>query len=421
MKSNLFVSEYGADRERVLLFGLLLATTCYLCVLSFLNARGLRVSSALVGLTEALLYFLCIALQFRRLPFGTVVFSICVFSWLVFTWLVRDELDPKGLRDIIIPLLFISLGRYVNAPPLADIFLRRITIVLVVIGLFEVFFTDAYARLFNTFSFYVNLGGIRESSAMFEGQMLTLNGYRPEGIGRTILPFLFGSHRASSTLMEPVSFGNFAVILLAWGLSKSWKDIAQTPFFIVAAVLIISLADSRFGILMGFVLLLARCVPYKILSRLAPLIPVAAFFLVLGIAYFLPNKGDNILGRVTRSGMELLKFDWTLVLGLHGPLPNFGDMGYAYVLSRFGAPLVLVFLFSLFLIPMKDEQGIRFRALILFYFSANLAISGTSIFALKTAGICWFLFGVLALADKKSSSKTVPTQYPAHNTPMRFS
>jgi putative polymerase len=35
-------------------------------------------------------------------------------------------------------------------------------------------------------------------------------------------------------------------------------------------------------------------------------------------------------------------------------------------------------------------------ALIVLYFFSSLAISGTSVFALKTAGLMWFLFGALA-------------------------
>jgi putative polymerase len=60
--------------------------------------------------------------------------------------------------------------------------------------------------------------------------------------------------------------------------------------------------------------------------------------------------------------------------------------------------MLIVFILALFLMPMADQRGIRFRILIVVYFFANIAISGTSVFALKTAGIMWFLFGVLSAA-----------------------
>jgi len=384
--------------ERRWLFVLLLGSTCYLLLLSFLNANVLRVSPGLVALVEVVLYLLCIALQFRRFPLGTLVMCLFVVGWLLLAWLIRAEPDPKGVRDLIIPFLFLSLGRYVADPSLADSLVKRIAVVVLLIGIVEAAFTHLYAVWFNTFSFYVNLGNIGEKAAMFDGQMLTLNGYRPEGIGRTLLPFLLGSHRASSVFLEPVSMGNFAVILLAWILSKPKVEIFRSLIPLTVALAVIVLADSRFGLLMTAALLVMRGLPLWLIGRGAILIPLVTLAVVLGIAEYLPSGGDNIMGRITRSGHELLKFDGALLMGLSGPLPANGDMGYAYISSRFGAPLVLALVAALCLLPMRSDQGRWFRSMVLVYFCANLAISGTSIFALKTAGLLWFLFGVLTLA-----------------------
>lgn len=280
----------------------------------------------------------------------------------------------------------------------ADRQLKVIVGILVVLGLFEALLTRSYSQLFNTFSFYVNLGGIRESAAMFDGQLLTLNGFRPEGIGRTILPDLLGPHRTSSAMMEPVSLGNFGVILLAWGLSKPWPEIRRFPAWILSAALLIALSDSRFGLTLSFVLVTARLLPLPMLRKLAPFFPFLILAAVLGLAVFWPSTGDHLLGRISLSGNALLNFDSRMLLGLQGPLPNFGDMGFAYVISRFGIPLCLVLILAMFTLPMADLRGERFRILIVLYIFANLAVSGTSVFALKTAGLMWFLFGVLSAA-----------------------
>jgi len=55
-------------------------------------------------------------------------------------------------------------------------------------------------------------------------------------------------------------------------------------------------------------------------------------------------------------------------------------------------------------------RGVRFRALIVLYLFASLAISGTSIFALKTAGIMWFLFGVLSVAPGRAGVESAGSQ-----------
>jgi putative polymerase len=382
---------------------ILIASVCYLSALSFINARGINVSPALVGLFEALIYAACLVLLRRQLPLSTLAFSFCICAWIVFTWVIRQSPDFKSLRDLIIPLLFFSLGRYVADVGFADRCLKWIIGIVITIALYEVLFTNSYATLFNSFTFYQNISGISEAAASFKGQMLSLNGYRPEGIGRTIMPSVLGSHRASSVFMEPIALGNFAVIILAWGLSKSRAEIIKAPVFVLGAALIITLCDSRFGLLMTATLLACRAIPLPIINRLAPAFPFMILGLLLSLAWLAPSIGDNLHGRVTTSGMALLHFDAAYLMGLGSPLPLFGDMGYAYLLSRFGVPLAIALVALIFLIPMADQRGQRFRSMIVLYIFANLAISGTSVFALKTAGIMWFLFGVLSTVRSEAT------------------
>jgi len=366
------------------------------------------VSASLTGLLEACIYAVCIGIQIHRMPLSTVTFACWVAAWIALTWLFRQSIDLKSMRDFIIPVLFISLGRYVGDVCFAERCLKLIVGIVIVMGLFELAFLDTYAQLFNTFSFYVNLGGINENAAMFEGQMLTLNGYRPEGVGRTLFPFLLGPHRVSSVLMEPVSLGNFAVIVLAWALSKPWAEMRKAAFFFWSAALLIVLCDSRFGMMMALALVAFRCVPDDLRNKLSPTIPFAILAVIIAIALVYTVGGDNFLGRVTFSGNQLLRFDWKLLLGVHSPLPNYGDVGYAYVISRFGVPLSIVCVAALFLVPMGNRQGERFRSLIVLYMFSILAISGTSIFALKTAGLMWFLFGVLAANAATAGNRSLP-------------
>ena len=376
---------------------ILLLSVCNLPVLAFLNARGIAASSALVGLAEALAFALCLGLQLRRLPPWTVALGLGLVSWIVLTWLIRQRPDVKSLRDLLIPILFLSLGRQVADSAFAERCLRGITALVVVVALLEVLFTDAYGTLFNTFSFYAGLGSIHESAAMFSGQTLTLNGFRPEGIGRTLLPALLGSHRTSSLFLEPVSLGNYAVLLLAWTLSRDWKDMGRPALWMgLAALLLIVLSDSRFGMLMAALLLGYRLLPMPFFRWVAPLFPFALFGAILGVAWFMPQLSDNLLGRISASGQALLGFDAARVMGFDSPLPGFGDMGYAYVLSRFGALQLIGLLLLLFLMPCTGERARRLRALLVLYVFSSLAISGTSVFALKTAGLMWFLLGALA-------------------------
>jgi putative polymerase len=328
-------------------------------------------------------------------------------SWIVFTWLIRQRIDLKSVRDLMIPILFLSLGRFVADSWFADRCMRKIAFLVLTVALLETIFVAAYGDLFNPFAFYAGLGSIRESAAMFEGQTLTLNGFRPESIGRTLLPAVFGSHRTSSVFLEPVSLGNFAVILLAWALSNARSQFGRNEALMCGvAMVLIALSDSRFGMLMAILLPVYRLLPVTVFRWVAPTFPFVIFASILGVALVLPVVGDNLLGRIAVSGQAFLRFDEATLLGLHSPLPGFGDMGYAYVVSRFGVVTVIALIIVLFLIPVASERASRFRGLIVLYLFSNLAISGTSVFALKTAGLMWFLFGAVA-ADPRQAFRRV--------------
>ncbi|MCX8521386.1 MAG: hypothetical protein ORN28_07605, partial [Rhodoferax sp.] len=230
----------------------LLTSVLGLPALAMLNVAGLPVSSGLVVLLELLIFCLCLLLQVQRIPPWTLALLLGLLSALLLNWLLRQSMDIKSARDLLIPVLFVSLGRMVADADWADRWLRGMVLLVLAVGLFEAVFPGAYGRLFDTFSFYSRLGSIHESAAMVAGQTLTLNGFRPEGIGRTLLPALLGHHRTSSLFLEPVSLGNFAVIVLAWQLAKDWAAMRRCDgWMLAAALLLIVLADSRFGMLMA--------------------------------------------------------------------------------------------------------------------------------------------------------------------------
>ena len=384
----------------------LLLSVLGLPALALLNAQGLPASSGTVVLLELLVFCLCLLLQVQRIPPWTLALLLGLLSWLLLNWLLRQSMDIKSARDLLIPVLFISLGRMVADADWADRLLRGLVLLVLVVGLLEAVFPAAYGSLFDTFSFYSRLGSIRESAAMYAGQTLTLNGFRPDGIGRTLLPALLGNHRSSSVFLEPVSLGNFAVIVLAWQLAKDWTGLRRSDWLLLAAaLLLIVLADSRFGMLMALALVAMRLLPHSVFVVLTRAYPFLAFAGLLALAWWLPMAGDNLAGRLSVSGLRLLDFDAARLLGLDSPLPDYGDMGFAYALSRFGVLLVLALLALLFLLPAPSQRAERLRGLLVLYVFSSLAISGTSVFALKTAGLMWFLLGTL-FADAPAQVRT---------------
>jgi putative polymerase len=390
---------------------LLLAVVSHHWLLCLLHTRGISVSVAVVALAELLIYAACIPLLLHRLSLRSL---IVVFLALGLTGLIAlargGYFDPKAARDLFIPLVFVWAGRsFAQGGRSVDRPLLVATAVVIAIGLVEALAPELYSQFFNTFNYYVVLGGIDASSAQVAGQSVTLNGLRPEGIGRTLLPQVLGAQRVSSVFLEPVSLGNFAVILMGYGLAKPLREWRMSIWFVLSAVVLITLADSRFGIYMFGLLLVLRLLVHGRTHLLAVAFPLFGGCILLALATYAPGTGDNLIGRMTVSGEYLLGFDEMNLLGLRDFATNFGDMGYAYVISRFGLPGIVLMWLCVFMLPLHDEAARRFRTAMSAYVTLILCVSGTSLFALKTAGVLWFLFGAMSMKKPQEQPKEETT------------
>ena len=128
---------------------------------------------------------------------------------------------------------------------------------------------------------------------------------------------------------------------------------------------------------------------------------MCAVILVLFGLYYGSSYSDNIPGRLYLSGTTMIGFGAAEIFGLAGYNLNFGDMGYSIILTRFGLLGVAVLWICLWMMKMRDESGERFRTYVVIYLSLILCISGTSLFALKSAGVLWFLLGCCVVRDKQ--------------------
>lgn len=390
-----------ASGKRRLLLAILIGATVYQAVLCFVHTHFFRTTTAIVGVSELCIYIACGVLLFKRIELSFVAILAMVGAYLLALALLRSSLDPKGFRDIIILVLFYFLGRNFGDVKFADRALKIIIGIVLAMGFFELLMIDLYSKLFNVFSYYLSQGNLTGTN-WAEGSKLALNGMRPEGIGRTILPSLLGSHRISSVFLEPVSMGNFSVIVAAWGLSKGWDEWRQMALFCGAAAVMIALADSRYGMVTVGLMVLARLTLSGAGNRVVMVLPfVCAVILVLFGLYYGSSYSDNIPGRLYLSGTTMIGFGAAEIFGLAGYNLNFGDMGYSIILTRFGLLGVAVLWICLWMMKMRDESGERFRTYVVIYLSLILCISGTSLFALKSAGVLWFLLGCCVVRDKQ--------------------
>jgi putative polymerase len=393
------------------------ATVVYQAALCALNTLGFPVSKALIAASEFLILMVCLPLLLPRVLPGVMILAALSGGMLCLLALLRGGLDVKAFRDLLIPLCFYWAGRNVGNPAQTDKVLKIIIGVVLFFAFFELLALNLYTRIFNIFSYYVSTGSLEEITEYQRDSLLQMNGIRPEGIGRTLLSGLLGSHRVSSVFLEPVSMGNFATIVAAWGLAKERSQLNQTLFFLAAAVVLIVLADSRFALVSVGLLMFARFLFNGRASYLPFLLPLLLLGLLVSIGVFSPHiYGDDYLGRLASSGRSLIEFDVPTLLG-YGHHGGFPDQGYAYALARFGLVLVMALWLVFWLIPAPDEQARRFRCYAGIYIALILCISGSSVFAMKTAGLLWFLFGVVM---KEPAGSQEPLSSSRQTTPVKL-
>lgn len=382
---------------------IIVASVCYQGVLCLINSTIMPLNRTLLGATEALLLMMCIPLLLRRLLPGVILLGVIAMISLLTIWLINQQINIKSVRDLIMPLCFFWLGCNIGRPEIADRAFKLAIGVVLIMGLFEAVALDYYTRWFNIFNYYVNMGVMTPGADSFiRDDKLMSNGMRPEDIGRTLLPQLLGPHRVSSVFLEPIAAGNFATISAAWGLSRPASQWREGAFFVVAALILMVLCDSRFALMSVSLLFAVRVILSGKLLYLCMLAPLGAIALLLVVGYTTPNEtggimSDDFHGRLAYSGWSLMKFDAPMLFGI-GHSKTYFDEGYAQLMASFGLPLVLLLWFSIWLLPVKNDTALRFRAMASIYIALILCISGTSLFALKTSGILWFLIGCSLLS-----------------------
>ena len=393
-------AEYPAQHTalRPLTVAIVLGAVAYQLVLCLINTHLFPASRAMVGLAEAMLMLACLPLLLPRMLPGVVILAALTGAMLCLLALFRGGLDIKGFRDVLIPLWFFWLGKNVGDVRLANRIVKIAVGTVLVVGFYELFFLDSYTRVLDIFGYYVNIGSLQEITEYERESRLQMNGIRPEGIGRTLLPWLLDNHRVSSVFLEPVSLGNFATLVVAWGLSKGRDERSLMWLFVGAGIVMMVLADSRFALLSVTLLAFVRVLFRGWLLYLPAAMPFAVMGVLVALGTF-TNIGysDTFIGRLVVSAWALMSFDVPMLLGADGSA-WFPDEGYAHLLSSFGVVLVIGFWLAIWLMPMPDERAARFRCFAAIYMSLILTVSGTSLFAMKTSAFLWFLFGTV-LAD----------------------
>lgn len=389
---------------------LILAAITFNAVLCFLNTRGVAISNIHVMMSEALLISAALVACRNYLTIadisliGLIVFCTLALSILRYAGAPADGFDPKISRDLIIPVVFLLLGKAVNDVKAADKIVFAATAIVLAFAILEYAALDSFLKMFGVAEYYIARGTLDASDwALDVSQGLMVSGLRPSEQGRILLPFL-GDHRVSSLFLEPSSLGNFGALVTLWAVMRSRMERKYYVWCALAGVFLIVLSDTRFNayfLVLGIVILL---LPPRLTTPVVlvlPFIVILALFL-LGASTEPYNgipemEGRETYDRLLYSGLVLFDFDAYNWFGLETSRAQTFDSGYAYVISSVG----IVGFTALWVLFMSLEGSSRyyfaFRNVIAVYFAALLCISSSQ-FTIKIAALLWFLLGALSVA-----------------------
>jgi putative polymerase len=395
---------------------LVFAAVTFNMILCLISTRGsIHMSSAVVILFEMIILMTGLYAMRARITEQAVRIMAVTAAFLIGMKFINAGLDLKILHDIGIIYIFYELGTLATART-GNRVLWTVMLIVLAVSSFEVTMPAQFGEMFNVWSYYVDKGVIAASTVNYSNTTSFISGARGGEESRTYLASILGSARFSSVFLEPVSMGNFSVIAFAWCVSTrvgAWRGRA---LLIACAATCFVLGDSRFASACWLLMLAIRMTPlYR--SRLfvfcMPVVVMLAL-LINGSVHALPGvtpaiQDDNFPGRLLFSGRLLDYWGLPQWFGL-APSPVYtSDTGYAYVINNLGLPLAL-FLWAVFAFHKpRTAEGMSMKAMVAVYAATSLCI-GANMFTIKTAALCWFLYGA-ANALESVRPATVPALF----------
>ena len=326
----------------------------------------------------------------QMLPWYGMIVIIVLFS--VERAFVVGELNPKFMRDVLLIPTFVLLGMTTHPRRLLTLVL--VLHVLVVGGvLFEAYFTQAYSDLFGVRQYYIATRGAVEADFWNRSSELFVSATRP---GDRFFSFV-DLHRISSVFLEPVSLGNYILIVTAF-LCANYRHLSLTvlTFLLLGNVIALVGCDGRLATVSSMIVVLVTLVATRLPRKSALLyLPATLVGAVLLIATLHPDfRDDNFSGRVAY-GMQLLtRFDIWEWIGhsdrLVGPA---ADSGIAYTIttqSIFG--LIAFYIFLVLNAAERSPEQTKFLHALCVFIVLTLLVS-YSLFSIKTAALLWFIHG----------------------------
>jgi putative polymerase len=292
---------------------------------------------------------------------------------------------------LLIPI-FVALGMAFAKGNIVRLFCALQVLILVVM-VFEALAPSVFADTLRPWDYYVRTRSLyRESWHPDSG--LYISAIRPGG--RIIFEWL-GIHRLSSIFLEPVSLGNWCIIVTIFG-TAFWRllSVRALVFLILSNIILLIGSDGRLALTAIAIILVlsifARMLPrYLYLAYLPAAMLIA---IVLATVFGFDTISDDFPGRIAKTAIFLTSMDLPSLLGFDPTLINRSyDSGISYlILTQSVVGGIVLWAAICFLQPPTSRHAVVLMHGICVYASLLLMVS-FSLFSIKTAAPLWFLYG----------------------------
>lgn len=371
-------------------------------VLAIVNADISPISSGEVVAAEMLVVGLAHYVAFARYRPEMAPWYILLF-FLMGLALVRGLLigvfEPKYVRDVMIIPTFVLLGMTAESK-----WLNRATVIIqaiVLVGmLVEATNTELWAKFLDVRGYYINTRGLTLDNFWNDESDLFVSAIRP---GDRFIA-LFDMPRMSSIFLEPVSLGNWCILITAYICARFKTISLRSRLFLIGAnaALLIG-CDGRLAIVASGIIVVLSLVLWRGAARYFAMLSLPTILLVaLALVQVggLHSGQDDFPGRVAYTAeiiWDLTVPDWLGISNNEELLIRSVDSGIVYLLitqSVIGA----LMLWGMITRSRSDDSSERTR----FVMGASVYLSLTmivsySFLTIKTAAFLWFVYGALSL------------------------
>ena len=396
---------------------LVVAAVVFNGALAFVNGNLLGLSPLHVMAVEGLIVgvaHLYALNNYRRsmAPWYGLIFFFVIFGLL--RSMATGEINPKLLRDVLIIPTFVVLGMTVAVARLPALIVASqavVTFFLVIEGAA----TAVFSKIFHVMDYYIATRGNVAQDFWNQESDLYVSATRPDD---RLFSFI-DLHRMSSIFLEPVSLGNWCVIITA--LICAFYDRftkRQRQFLIGSNLLVLLGSDGRLALMSSLLIVAAAYVARR--SRNLPvfLYLPAAVAVAFVVVYAGGYKGgeDNFPSRVAYTVELLSSFDLRDLMGMSDRyLSRAVDSGVSYlIITQSLLGLACLWATIVFSASTRTAEQRIFLHAVAIYLSCNVIVS-FAFLTIKTGALLWFVYGALQGGALETAAVRPPGALPGHS------